>query len=116
MLIMDGTEFELYVYRTIRARFPQYEDWEILEQPTLDSGARPDFVVYNSSYTIVVDAKDKEALQLTDIDQLLEYATELKARSGIIYIANDTYLPDAVINHANANGVEVRRTQWRAKG
>lgn len=109
---MSGTEFELYVYRTIRQRFPQYEGWEILEQPTLDSGARPDFVVYRNDYAIVIDAKDKGALEPSDIDQLLEYAAELRARSGIVYIANDTEVPETVAEYANAKAVEIRRTQW----
>jgi hypothetical protein len=109
---MSGTDFELYVYRTIRARFPQCDSWEILEQPTLDSGVRPDFVVRRRAYTIVIDAKDKGTLQLSDIDQLLEYAAELKAQSGIIYIANDTEVPDTVAEYANAKIVEITRTQW----
>jgi predicted type IV restriction endonuclease len=109
---MSGTDFELYVYRTIRQRFPQADGWEILEQPTLDSGVRPDFVVYSTDYVIVIDAKDKGALEPSDIDQLLEYAAELRAQSGIIYIANDTEVPETVADYAYAKVVEIRRTQW----
>jgi len=109
---MSGTEFEIYVHNTIRARFPENEGWEILEQPTLDSGARPDFVVYRTGYTIVIDANDKGALEPSDIDQLLDYTAERGARSGIIYIANDTEIPETVAEYAKAKEVEIRRTQW----
>jgi len=112
---LSGTEFELFIYRAIRRRFPQYEGWEILEQPTLDSGARPDFVVRGNSRTAVIDAKDKENLEPSDIDRIIEYANELHAHWVIIYIANDTYVSDAVQQYADRERVEVARTQWRAR-
>jgi predicted type IV restriction endonuclease len=112
---LSGTEFELHVYRTIRRRFPQYEGWEIYEQPTLDSGGRPDFTLRGKSRTAVIDAKDKENLQPSDIDQIIEYSNELRAHWAIIYVANDTYVSDEVQQYADQERVEVARTQWRAK-
>jgi hypothetical protein len=42
----------------------------------------------------------------------LDYTAELGARSGIIYIANDTEIPETVAEYAKAKEVEIRRTQW----
>jgi hypothetical protein len=111
---MNGTEFELYVYRTIRRRFPQYEGWDIYEQPTLDSGARPDFIVKGNGRTADNDAKDKESLQPSDVDRIVEYSNELHAHWAAIYIANDTNVPDTVEQYADQEHVEVARTLWRA--
>jgi hypothetical protein len=109
---MSGTDFELYVYRAIRARFPRHKDWEIEEQPTLPSGNRPDFVVSRCDHRFVIDAKDKGALELRDLDQILVYAKKLNARGAIIYLANDTDISDSVWEYAQNVGIELRRTQW----
>jgi hypothetical protein len=109
---MSGTDFELYVYRAIRARFPRYEGWEIEEHPTLSGGDRPDFVVCLSNYRVVIDAKDKGALEPKDLDQILAYARRVRARGAIIYLANDTDIPDSVWEFARKAGIELTRTQW----
>lgn len=109
---MSGTDFELYVYRAIRARFPLYEGWEIEEQPTLSTGIRPDFVVSRGNYRVVIDAKDKGALEPRDLDQILVYAMRIHTRGAIIYLANDTDIPDSVSENARDIGIELTRTQW----
>jgi hypothetical protein len=109
---LSDTEFEIYVHNTLRARFPQNEGWQILEQPTAPSGARPDFLVNGPQAIIVVGANDKKQVERSDIDFLLDCATDLQARSTIIYTANDTEIPDSVAEYAKAKGVEVTRTQW----
>jgi len=109
---LSDAEFEIYIYNTVKARFPQNEGWQVLKQPTLASGATPDFLVRGSESLVVVDAKDKEQLERSDIDSILGYVVELKARSGVIYTANDTEITDSVAEYAKANRIEVTRTQW----
>ena len=109
---MSDTEFEIYVYNTLKARFPQNEGWQVSKQPTLPSTAKPDFLVRGSGSLVVVDAKDKERLERSDVDSVLGYVAELTARIGIIYTANDTEITDSVTEYAKAKGIEVTRTQW----
>lgn len=108
---MIDAEFKIFVRNTLRVDFPENQGWKIHEHPMLNSGARPDFVVYGPD-TFVIAVEDKAVLESRDIVQLLNYSTEVKARIGIIYIANDTEVPERVALHAKAKGVEIRRTQW----
>ena len=36
--ILSGTPFEVYIYDTVRKRYPAYEGWEIYEQCPLENG------------------------------------------------------------------------------
>jgi hypothetical protein len=109
---LTDTEFQIYVHNTLRARFPQIEGWQILKQPTVPSSAGPGFLVNGPEAIIVVSANDKEQVERSDIDCLLDCAVRLKTRSAIIYTANETEIPDNVAKYAKAKGVEVTRTGW----
>jgi hypothetical protein len=110
---ITGTDFELYIYKTIRRNFPLWRNWDIHEQPTVKRGYRPDFVVRKRKPHAVIDAKDKAVLELRDIDQILAYKNKLKAKKAIIYVANDTEVPQTVKEYAGKERVEVRRSLWR---
>jgi hypothetical protein len=75
---------------------------------------KPDFVVGKRSVYAVIDAKDKAVLEPRDIDQILFYAEKTKAKEAIIYIANDTEVPQTVKDYAENYRVEIQRSKgWR---
>lgn len=114
---ISGTEFEFYIYKTILNNFPLKEGWEIHENEEIKVGRsliRPDFsIVKKRKIHAVIDAKDKTVLEPRDIDQILFYAEKTKAREAIIYIANDTQVPQTVQDYADSEGVKIRTTLWR---
>ena len=112
MSTLSGTDFELYAYRALRARYPASSGWQIHEQYVLPSGARVDFLITRGRDRVVVDCKDKATLTLGDVDQVDGYAAEARANAATIYIANDTDIPDQVYEETIALGIEIQRTQW----
>lgn len=114
---ISGTHFEIYLYPTIRRNFPLKEGCEIFENMEIKVGRsliRPDFVVVKrGKYYAVIDAKDKASLEPKDIDQILFYGSKTKARIGIIYIANDTKVPQTVKDYADSRGITIRKSVWR---
>jgi hypothetical protein len=113
---ISGTDFEFYIYKTIRKNFPLREGWEILENVELKAGRsliKPDFVVRKRNVYAVIDAKDKAILELRDIDQILFYAEKTRSKQAIIYIANDTEVPQTVKDYADSEGVRIRKSLWR---
>jgi len=111
---MSGMPFEVYIYNTIRRNYPAQDGWIIDEQPTLINGSRPDFIVSRRKSIVVIDAKDKAELAMDDIYQIDRYGQQCKARSAVIYVANDTEIPEDVKSYANELGIRIIRTQWRA--
>jgi hypothetical protein len=114
--IISGTPFEIYLFPTIRKNFPLKEGWEILENVELKIGRsliRPDFVVRKRNVYAVIDAKDKAVLEPKDIDQIIFYAEKTKAKEAIIYIANDTEVPQTVKDYTLDYSVKIQRTTWR---
>jgi len=113
---ISGTDFEFYIYKTVRKNFPLREGWEILENVEFKVGRsliRPDFVVRKRNVYAVIDAKDKAILEPRDVDQILFYAEKTKAKEAIIYVANDTEVPQAVKDYADSEGVKIRTSLWR---
>lgn len=113
---ISGTDFEFYIYKTVRKNFPSREGWKILENVELKVGRsliRPDFVVRKRNVYAVIDAKDKAILEPKDIDQILFYAEKTKAKEAIIYVANDTEVPHTVKDYADSEGVRIRTSLWR---
>jgi len=115
---LSGTPFELYIYDTVRKRYPAYEGWEIYEQCSLKDGSRIDFYVVKRNaqeqlvYGVVIDAKDKAELEVVDIEQVIYYLTQTTADEAIIYVANDTLIPQTVQERADEEDVRIVRTQW----
>jgi hypothetical protein len=115
---LAGTHFELYVYDTIRKRYPAYEGWDICEQCSLEDGSRVDFYVVKRNaqrrvvYGVVIEAKDKAELEILDIDQMIRYLAQTNADEAIIYVANDTLIPPTVQESADEEDVQIIRTQW----
>jgi len=112
---ISGTDFEFYIYKTVRKNFPLREGWEILENVELKVGRsliRPDFVVRKRNIYAVIDAKDKAILEPRDIDQILFYAEKTKAKEAIIYVANDSEVSQTVKDYANSEGVKIRTSLW----
>jgi hypothetical protein len=113
--LIIGWDFENYIYNTLRKKFSALEGWTIEEQSSTRNGLRPDFVVSKRVPYAVIEAKDKATLMPTDVDQVLNYKRLLKAKEAIIYIANDTYLPEPVWRYAKGWDVLLQRTRWRMK-
>ena len=114
---LSGTAFELYVYGTVR-RYPAIDGWEIDEQCPLPDGLRVDFYVVRRfggrvTQAVVVEAKDKEELELDDVAQAIHYKELTRAEEAIIYIANDCHVAPSVQAYAMQACVTISRTQWR---
>jgi hypothetical protein len=112
---VSGTDFEIYLYPTIRKNFPLKDGWEILENKNTKVGRsfiRPDFVVKKRNIYAVIDAKDKAILEPRDIDKILDDRKKTKAKEAIIYIANDTEVPQTVKDYALDYAVKIQRTTW----
>ena len=107
-----GSRFENYVYELLRKEF---SDYTIHVQARLDSGIIPDFVLEGEQDLIVVDAKAKEFLQKSDIDQVLDYIQELDGDSAKIYIANFTEVADSIGDYAARNAIDIEYTDWGTK-
>lgn len=112
MQMADWGKFEKYLYPTIRKQYPAKDGWKIEAQKTLKNGRRIDWVVYNGSKRIVIEAKDKKKLELKDIDQVADYRSDYKAQKGIIYVPNDTIIPNNVKERSIMRGIQIRRTKW----
>ena len=109
---MLGIAFEFHVYDLLKREFA---DYDIIEQPKLANGTIPDFIVESEDELVVVDAKDKQRLTMSDIDQMIDYLQELDADFGIIYAASDTDIPEVVEQYAARNAIEIEYTRWRSR-
>jgi len=109
----SGTDFEVYIYPTVRQRYPSNAGYKIFEQYFVQGVGVLDFYVVRERERIVIDAKDKETLAKSDIAQVDHYARELRATQRIIYIANDTCVPDSVKEEADRLAIQIIRTQYR---
>jgi len=107
-----GSRFENYVYELLRKK---YENYVIHVQARLDSGIIPDFVVEGERDLIIIDAKAKEFLKKSDIDQVIDYIRELDGDSGRIYVANYTEVADSIENYAAINAIDIEYTDWGTK-
>lgn len=108
----SGMDFEVYIRKTIKQRYPSNAGYKIYEQyPVLGVGIL-DFYVVRERERIVIDAKDKETLAISDIDQVDYYARELRATKRIIYVANDSHVPDSVKEKADSLAIQIIRTQY----
>jgi hypothetical protein len=108
----------MYIYDTIRKRYPAYEGYEIREQCPLEDGSKVDFyaVARNTQgqvvHGVVIEAKDKAKLEIVDIEQVIQYLTQTNAGEAIIYVANDTLIPPTVQERADEEDIQIIRTQW----
>jgi len=108
--LKTGTRFENYVFQIIKKKF---SSCAIIKQARLESGLIPDFVVECDRKLIIVDAKAKEHLKKSDIDQVIEYIQELDGDSAIIYVADFTEVPNSIEDYAALNAVDIEYTDWR---
>ena len=108
--LKTATRFENYVFQLLKKEF---RNCAIIEQARLESGLIPDFVVECDRKLIVVDAKAKEFLKKSDIDQVIRYIQELDGDSAIIYVADFTEVPDSIEDYAALNAVDIEHTNWR---
>jgi len=108
--LKTATRFENYVFQLLKKEF---SNCAIIEQARLESGLIPDFVVECDRKLIVVDAKAKECLKKSDIDQVIGYLQELDGDSAIIYVADYTEVPDSIEDYVALNAVDIKYTDWR---
>jgi len=108
--LKSATRFENYVFQLLKKEF---SNCAIIEQARLESGLIPDFVVECDRKLIVVEAKAKECLQKSDIEQVIGYIQELDGDSAIIYVTDFTEVPDSIENYAALNAVDIEYTDWR---
>ena len=106
-------DFEIRIRPTVRQRYPSNVGYKIYEQYPVPKVGILDFYVVRERERIVIDAKDKKTLAMCDIDQVDHYARELKATERMIYIANDTRVPDSVKEEADCLAIQIIRTQYR---
>jgi len=105
-----ATRFENYVFQLLKKEF---SNCAIIEKARLESGLIPDFVVECDRKLIVVDAKAKEFLTKSDIDQVIGYIQELDGDSALIYVADYTKVPDSIEDYVALNAVDIKHTDWR---
>lgn len=109
----SGMGFEVYIRQAVRQRYPSNARYKIYEQYPVSGVGVLDFYVVRERERIVIDAKDKGKLAMSDIGQVDYYARELSATERIIYIANDTRVPDSVKEEADRLAIQITRTQYR---
>jgi len=107
-----GSRFENYVYESLKKEFDEYT---IHVQARLDSGIIPDFVLEGERDVVVVDAKAKEFLQKSDVEQVIGYIQELDADVGKIYVANFTEVAGSTEDYAAQNAIDIEYTDWGTK-
>ncbi len=105
-----ATRFENYVFQIIKKKF---SSCAIIKQARLESGRIPDFVVECDRKLTVVDAKAKEFLKKSDVDQVIGYLQELDGDSAMIYVTDFTEVPDSIEDYAALNAVDIEYTDWR---
>jgi len=105
-----ATRFENYVFQLLKKKF---SNCAIIKQARLESGLIPDFVVECDRKLIVVDAKAKELLKKSDIDQVIGYLQELDGDSAMIYVTDFTEVPDSIEEYAALNAIDIEYTNWR---
>jgi len=108
--LKSATRFENYVFQLLKKKF---SNCAIIKQARLESGLIPDFVVECDRKLIVVDAKAKELLKKSDIEQVIGYLHELDGDSAMIYVADFTEVPDSIDDYAALNAVDIEYTDWR---
>ena len=108
--LKTASRFENYVFQLLKKKF---SSCAIIKQARLESGLVPDFVVECDRKLIVVEAKSKEFLQKSDIDQVIGYIQELDGDSALIYVADFTEVPDSIYDYAALNAVDIEHTNWR---
>ena len=75
---MSWSDFENYVYTSVRRNFPAGDGWAIEPKKRLAHGGIVDWVVYRGTQRAVIDVKDKLTLTLDHIEQV---ANDRKAPS-----------------------------------
>lgn len=108
--LKTASRFENYVFQLLKKEF---SNCAIIEQAKLESGLIPDFVVECDKRLVVVDAKAKEHLKKSDIDQVIGYVQELDGDSAIIYVPEFTEVPGSIEDYAALNAVDIEYTNWR---
>ena len=105
-----ATRFENYVFQLLKKEFG---NCAIIKQARLESGLIPDFVVECDRKLIVVDAKAKEFLKKSDVDQVIGYLQELDGDSAMIYVTDFTEVSASIDDYAAQNAVDIEYTNWR---
>ena len=105
-----ASRFENHVFQLLKKKFG---NCAIIKQARLESGLIPDFVVECDSTLTVVDAKAKEFLKKSDVDQVIGYLQELDGDSAIIYVTDFTEVSESIDNYAALNAVDIEYTNWR---
>ena len=95
-------------------RFPPSQGWESETQKPLAGGYRVDFAACRANDRAVGDAKDKGSVTYDDVQKLIADAGIFRAKRLILIIAADTEVPDGVREYADASGIKIIRTRWRA--
>jgi len=105
-----ASRFENYVFELLKKKFC---NCAIIKQARLDSGRIPDFVVECDRTLTVVDAKAKEFLKKSDVDQVIGYLQELDGDSAMIYVTDFTEVSASIDDYAAQNAVDIEYTNWR---
>ena len=108
--LQAASRFENYVFQLLKKEFG---NCAIIKQARLESGLIPDFVVECDRTLTVVDAKAKEFLKKSDVDQVIVYLQELDGDSAMIYVTDFTEVSASIDDYAALNAVDIEYTNWR---
>jgi hypothetical protein len=113
----SGKEFEKYVERVLKRKFPVGKGWQIYPKsqlPYKGTSTTVDFELTNkrTGERIIVDAKDKTSLSVADIRQLSAYKRSAKAKKAMVYIASRTHVSDSIDKAAKKSNIEICKTRY----
>lgn len=96
-----GKEFQDYVYKSLKRKYPVRGGWEVFSQKQvriMGIVCKADFLIENSKRKkrIIVEAKDKKTLSISDLRQLKEYKRGAKAQEAIFYVASYSHIPTTI--------------------
>lgn len=113
-----GKEFEDYVAKALKRKYTPRDGWEVFPQKqvrTMGIICKADFLVVNDKRKkrIIVEAKDKKALSISDLRQLKDYKRQAKAQEAIFYTSVDTKIPASIEEAIHkSSGISYQKTRF----
>jgi len=105
-------DFENYVLELLKKEF---YDFAIVEQNTLTSGMKPDFILTSSDTIGIVDAKEKRRISVSDVNQMSNYGFELEPNFKKIYVSSYAKISEKILKLASKNSIEIIHTKWTVR-
>lgn len=101
-------EFEDLVGKETKRLYPQSAGWRVEPQKPLKGDKyRVDYVVYKGSEHYVIEAKQVEELEKSQVDQVIECKRVFNASKGFICITPDAKVYPPLKIYAAAQDIEI---------